>query len=109
MKSRDWSVGVDDDERITPAQEIAADQPRKADHVAKVATIDELGARQYALDKARPKDERTSAFWHYAPETQAAVCDMVDEKVSLERLKTCGRFGVGTDNARVAGHPLQGR
>src|SRR5262245_17450316 len=82
----DRAVRIDDHERAAAQCKPAADGSGEAHDVGDVAAVDQLRARDDALDDARAKYERMRALARLAPEADAAKAGVRDQEIALEWL-----------------------
>src|ERR1700722_287677 len=86
-QSGNGAVRIDDDEGFAAPRQIASDRPGKADELADVTAIDQLRARDRALDQAGPENERVGASGGLAPQADAAVLGMTLQNVLLRQIE----------------------
>src|ERR1700722_5530510 len=80
-QSGNGAVRIDDDEGLAVPRQIAPDRPGKAHELGNVTAVDQLRARDRALDDAGPENERVGVSAALAPQADAAVLGMTLEDV----------------------------
>ena len=93
---------IDDDEGFAAPCQVAPDRPGKAHEVGDVTAIDQLRARDRALDDAGPENERVGASGALAPQADTAVLGMTLEDVLLGGIEARCRVLARVEDAHAA-------